>query len=479
MRLRNLCLVPGDMRSVSSLTLPLAGFAILVFPFTHIAGVDTYKWQDLATVIQVEQRIPWLVHSASLFGFTPRSYPLAQPAYLSSIQILGQLGVDGGFYVLSILCGALGLFSAYALGHHLFRSARLSFWFAFLYVFSPVFLRYNYWATGRGLLTGLLPLFLMALLSRPQPVAWAGAVFAGVLMGLAHKAGLVAAILIPAGFLTAPLLRWVTSRWARAMLLTGALLAGLALGGHGPFSLLFRAIARLGWLLPLATAGLFIRTNATGLTLHEGFDGPTGRRMLACGGLLLPLVFTDDMYGTLIILPFAAYVAAIGLETLAMTVRGWKPTATYALAAVLTLMAAGVVVARQGQDSPSEPVYRAAEFLERHDPHGPYRIEAPGRARTQMQAYVSGCPRFTVHTARDAALQRRPFPRLTGNWPADLRSLVGYLRTILDLSGATTDWYGSGDRVYYVTVGGDGFVPSQAPLLFTSGNVSVFGAPPR
>jgi hypothetical protein len=136
-------------------------------------------------------------------------------------------------------------------------------------------------------------------------------------------------------------------------------------------------------------------------------------------------------------------------------------------------------VAHQASDSPSESVYQAAQFLERHDPSGPFRIEAPGRARTQIQAYVSGCPRFNVHTTDSSRLVAHWPPPRSGNWHHDVGQWVHYLRGSLDLTGSSTDWYGDTDRVYHVTIAGEGTAPNDQPLIYQSGNVAVFGPSPK
>ena len=89
----------------------LPGVAVLlliIFPYTTFTGIDAYKWQDLASSIRVEASLPWLVHPLSLLGFTPRSYPSAYPIQLGTIQILGGLGIGGGFFVASVLTALLG-----------------------------------------------------------------------------------------------------------------------------------------------------------------------------------------------------------------------------------------------------------------------------------------------------------------------------------------------------------------------------------
>lgn len=442
-----------------------AVFALLVIPFTPIAGIDTYKWQDLAGNVAVEGRISWLIHPLSLLGFTPRSYSSAQPLVLATIQIMGHTGVDWGFYILSLGFGLTGLAGAWMLGRRLFETDRLAFWFACFYCFAPVFMRYNYWATGRGLLLALLPIYLLSLLNLarlPRSLFNVPAfLFLSLLLALSHKAGLIGAILIPTLFLASPLLVVLRGRWGLLLGLTGAAAIGLSLAG-APATLAYRLLTRFGWLIPLVAWGLY--------AAPERFASPAGRAFLAAGLATLAISCTPDMYGALLALPFITFLATTGFATL--PARPFAP-----LAAALAGLTALIIVANQATDSPSNSLYRAAQFLEQHDPRGPYRIVAPGKARAQVQAYVSGCPRFTVNagTEHDLAVARPP--QWTGKPARDARQWIDYLRKMFELRGAGTDWYGSGDKVYTITVGSEGVAPKDATLLFTHGDVKVFGNP--
>lgn len=445
-------------------------FAVVVLPITHIAGIDTYKWQDLAGNVAVEGRIAWLIHPLSLFGFTPRSYSSAQPLVLATIEILGHSGIDWGFYILSVAFGITGLAGAWMLGQRLLGSDRLAGWFAFLYVFSPVFMRYNYWATGRGLLLALLPIYLIILfrLSRlPRSMFDVRCLifnvlslfFLSLLLAMSHRAGYVGAILIPLLFLASPILALLRGRWGLILALCGALVIGLSLTGGNPVTEVTRLLTRFGWLLPLAGIGLY--------SAPSQFTPPSARAMLAAGLATLALSCTTDMYGALLALPFITFIATTGFATL--------PPGPYpSLVMILTGLTALVIVANQAKDSPDESVYQAARFIEQHDPRGPFRIEAPGRARTRIQAYVSGCPRFTVDPGTEPELTVAPPPGWTGKPAHDARQWTGYLRRMLDLRGTSTDWYGGGSKVYYITIDGEGVLPVGAKLLFTHGNVKVF-----
>ncbi len=448
-------------------------FAALILPFTHIAGIDTYKWQDLAGSVAAEGRIAWLIHPLSLLGFTPRSYSSAQPLVLATIEILGHTGVDWGFYILSLAFGITGLAGAWMLGRRLFGSDRLAAWFAFFYLFSPVFIRYNFWATGRGLLLALLPLYLLILLRLSRlprsrldvqcsMFNVLSLLFLSLLLALSHKAGLIGIILIPLLFLISPVYILVRGRWSLLLTLIAVLAIGLTVAGGNPATLGYRLLTRFGGLIPLAILGLY---SAPGQ-----FRTPAARAMLAGGFATLILSCTTDMYGALLALPFITFIATTGFITLPE--RPFTP-----LIMTLTGLTALVIMINQSMDSPDESVYQAAQFLEQHDPRGPYRIEAPGRTRPRMQAYVSGCPRFTVEPGTEPELAVSQPPQWTGKLSIDTRHWIDYLRNMIALRGSSTDWYGGGNKVYYVTIAGEGIVPRDAQLLFTHGTVKVFEKP--
>ncbi|MEI6166304.1 MAG: hypothetical protein WCS52_03845 [bacterium] len=497
-------------------------FALLVLPLTHIAGIDTYKWQDLAGNIAVEQRISWLIHPLSLLGFTPRSYSSAQPLVLATIQMLGHTGVDWGFYLLSLAFGLTGFSGAWALGRYLFKTDASAGWLAILYLFSPVFMRYNYWATGRGLLLALLPVYLLILLKWGQSLAQHGQyqenkfeqksqstqrkriwlipawLLMTALLMMAHKGGVVGALLIPLLLLASPALALFRGRWGLWLAALLALAAGLLLVNGQPVTMGIRLITRFGWLLPLAFLAI--------ATLPAKLTTPPFRALTVAGLGTLVISCTPDMYGALLALPFMACLATLGLDKITekkillnrssqrpqsengASAEGVKEYSSLrpSRASVQTLLDSGyaglaiilipalVIVLNQMRDSPSEAVYQAAQFIEQTDPRGPFRIEAPGKARAQIQAYVSGCPRFTVHAESTSQIEFHRPPPWTGKPAHDARQWIDFLRGMLELRGAHTDWYGDGAKVYYVIIDGQGTAPAQAKRLFTAGNVAVF-----
>ena len=421
--------------------------------------------------------------------------------------MLGHTGVDWGFYLLSLICGLTGFSGAWILGRHLLKSDTSATWLAILYMFSPVFMRYNYWATGRGLLLALLPVYLLILLKLGDSLtgkaglsrcsllwlfpAW---LLTTMLLMTSHKAGVVGACLIPILFAVSPTLALLRGRWGLWIAGLLAIAAGLLLANGQPVTLAIRLLTRFGWLLPLAILAIIMAS--------DRLLSPPFRAILTAGFAAFVLSCTPDMYGALLALPFFACLATLGLEKINLNRSSRRPrrendfsaegekensSLRASRASVQTrlldseyvwlgviLIPAIVIVLNQMQDSPSESVYRAAQFIEQYDPRGPFRIEAPGKARYQIQAYVSGCPRFSVQSGSMPQVNIHSPPVWTGKPAHDARQWIDYLRVILELRDSHTDWYGSGTKVYYITVDGKGTTPQGAKLLFKSGNVSVF-----
>jgi hypothetical protein len=446
--------------------------AILVLPLTCLAGIDTYKWQGLATNVRLERCIPWLIHPLSLLGFTPRAYPGAQPLLLATVQIMGRLGVDWGYYAVSVLSGALGIAGAYALGRRLFGTPGHACWYAFLYAFSPVFMRYNHWATGRGLFLALLPLFLLSLVDMPRAGAWLTFALTAPLLPLCHKTGLLALALVLGGALLSPCLPRKDIKLvmlvvfvpflALGIMAAPPLLLGTPLGSLCGFA--FKAVARFGWYLPFSVAGLVLpgTWNAR----------PAWRRLLVPFLAVFPLAFTADMYGALVALPFIC-LAATGCRHWLQQRFPARGRALAACGVILTVLAAGTIVVHRSANATPRRIRTAARFLNQYDPLGPYRVSAPGRCRQQIHAYVSGCPRFEIaagqHSTWSVAFPPGPGATLVET----VKSWLDYGRTMFEVSDVDIDWYGRNPRVYYVTIDGTGEAPVDTTRIYAHGGVVI------
>lgn len=448
-------------------------FALLVLPFTHLAGIDTYKWQGLATNVRVEQAANWLVHPLSLAGFTPRAYPCIQPLLLATVQVLGRYGVDWGFYVVSVLIGTLGIMSAWVFGRRCFGTPQAAHWFSFLYAFSPVFMRYGHWATGRGALLAVLPLFLLGVLELPRRRGWALLAVTALLLPATHKTGTVALLVMLPLAAVSPLVpgrRWTMVLVAAPFMLAAVVFAeprGLSAPAGSVVGFLLTDVTRFGWMLLPLVVGLLLS------------DALTRRPAMRCMPILLatfPIAHARDMYGALLALPVVTMAATAGLLELRSRTNRWAYGV--ALAAVsLTLLGSVAIVVNRSFGATPERIRQAAAFLEGHDPHGPFTLDAPGRTRQQMHAYVSGCPRFTIHHAGPPTLRLLAPPAIKGPPRDVLLSWMTYLRDPFELSGIEMEWYGTNPKAYFVTVDGEGTHPEGAERLYEQDGVCVLAMP--
>ncbi len=452
-------------------------FCLLILPFTRLAGIDTYKWQGLATNVAVEAAIPWLVHPLSLLGFTPRAYPSAQPLALASIQIIGDTGVDWGFYFFSVLSLLIGASGSLLLGKALFTRPDRAAWLCALYVFSPVFTRYNHWATGRGLFLSVFVLMLACALSlRVSKPARLCLVACALLLPFTHKvglAGLVIGLLLGVSCLVLPRLRspvFMGILTLPFVLLAMILSAPRWLPGPAGLAGGFTAasITRFGWMIPVAAVGILCSPHW--LTDRR-------RRALVLPMLLtLPLAYPRDMYGAMLALPFVCAAAATGFFCLQD--RFHKHIRLLSLcAALLTLAGCLAIILNRNLAATPPRVYRAAMALEAYDPTGPFRVHAPGRARVQIHAYVSGCPRFTVTPGTNSVITFRTPPSLSGP-PQDVAvNWIDYGRNFFTIPELATDWYGADPRHYYITIDGTGDVPHGGAMIYDADDIRIYVPP--
>lgn len=450
-----------------------AGMALILLPVTHLAGIDTYKWQDLASAVAVEKNIPWLTHPLALFGYAPRSYPSAHPLLLATIQMLGGTGVDWGFYVVSTITAWIALGTTWVLGLALWPTRRPALLFCLFYLVAPVFIRYTHWATGRGLFMALFPAFLWLCLV-PARVHRRGIALAGMalLLLLSHKVSLVAlplVLLLRLGFpsLKSPRQRWVLLLLAGVILVLGWFFSGAESRLSAGLAPLRHLATRFGILILLLLPGL-----------DAGRDLPlTPRDRFFFWGLVLslPLACAQEMYGALLALPFVAWGAVRGY--IAGDLLQPRPRRLFRIAALTGLaLGAGAILINRSLHAMPRDLHAAAQFLEQVDPRGPLRIEAPGMARRQIQAYLSGCPRFV--SAAEAPAPRAtwpPRPHFTGQGQFLYAESIRYLRHWIQLESDDFAWYGMNPRTYYFQVDGEGAVPPNRLLLYEKNGVRLFG----
>ncbi len=465
-----------------------AGLVLIVLPYTHFTGIDTYKWQDLATSVRMEQSLPWIIHPLSLFGFTPRAYPPTHPVLLATVQILGNLGVEGGFGVVSAFITLLGFCSATVLARRFF-APRMARFTGLLFCLSPVFIRYAHWGTGRGLFLALSPALIASILPDAHPqkkttcfrkavlISWIS-----LLLLLTHKIALVAVPLLLAiawiyRFIPVP--RHKALRFAflllfaalGAAIVSPALLPGTAGIAGG---LLKTSISRFAWMIPFALLGLiFPQRNDENNTAALQESKMQDFLFIAALPALM-LAFERQMYGALYALPFITIAAVYGIERTTALFPCRQRHRILGCFAVISLAAAITTVFIRSQIATSPELRRAAMFLEQHDPEGPFMVYAPGIARTRIQAYVSGCPRFNVKAGSASALQWPQIPPFNSNLRNNIDLWVRWLRSLLALSDTDVQWYGSADREYFFIIDDQGKAPEDATRIYEKDGISIW-----
>jgi len=227
---------------------------------------------------------------------------------------------------------------------------------------------------------------------------------------------------------------------------------------------------RFGWFAPAAVVGI--------LGGNRWLGSPERRRLLPLGLAGFAMSHIGDMYGALIALAVVCVAATDGVEWIASRVpRHGTRVSTVALA--LTLTGALLIVGIRSVQATPRRIYAAAAFLEKHDPEGPFVIYAPGMARSQIQGYVSGCPRFDLVTQGPAEVRFLRPPALRGDPVHVVQRLISWLRHLIVVTGVHTRWYGETPRIYSVRVDEQGGRPSSREPLFSDNGIEVFGPAAR
>ncbi len=454
----------------------------ITFPYTRLTGIDTYKWQDLATAIRLESSIPWLIHPMGLLGFLPRSYPSFQPTLLASIQIMGNLGVEGGFRVLSVFVVTMAFMTSKSWFSMILPSKYQTI-AAFLYVISPVFVRYTHWATGRGLFMALMPALLYIFSFRQcipdkRQNAWTALyrycmiVVLSMLLLLSHKAAWIALpLLLGAHLFCGAIPKSLLPKQLLLLLfvLLGILISPrIALPGFmgNALGAAWLMVSRFAWLFLAAVVGWLNRDKP----LTE--NAPYSTAMLLFS---VPLALDPQMYGALIATPFIVVFAICSIDKWISRLSFTQKGMIWGFLIGLSLMAAIMVVVARSRMAATVDIKDAARYLNHHDPYGPFLIHAPSPQRTRIQAYVTGSPRFTFSGEPKLAAAipappwhaRRPSRNSVGAWTA-------WLRNIFRFEGLHVEWYGDVQRNYHFTIEGLGDIPVNAHLLYENDTVQIY-----
>ncbi|MDA0578129.1 MAG: hypothetical protein O3B24_08520, partial [Verrucomicrobia bacterium] len=203
---------------------------------------------------------------------------------------------------------------------------------------------------------------------------------------------------------------------------------------------------------------------------------PQRRRLFPAMLATLPLAFPSDIYGALLALPFVTLAATVGFAWTCDTFPRHTRSLSLLVCAATLLGAAAIVTQRTLGATPPR-VWRAAQFLEQHDPLGPYDVTAPGRARVQIHGYVSGCPRFSVAPGDRPSITTRMPPPLRGDPATVVVQWIDFGRNFLELPDSEIYWYGRNPRHYHVVIDGQGDVPENAELLYDAEQIQIYKPP--
>ncbi len=434
----------------------------LLLPWGPLAGIDTYKWQDLASAIAVGERAPWLTHPLGFLGLAPRSYPTAFPLLLTSLQLPAQGAITPGYPITSLLVGLTALFSAFHLGRRLFPSPHHAWLLAVVYALSPVVMRYTHWATGRGLFLALYPLMVATALTptwRRLPLLLGQ----GLLLLLCHKVAFVAVplTLLGATLQLRPAPR-ATTRRDTCILGVLAIMFLAAVAALMPSMFQLTAIPRLAltryhWLLPLALIGFLMRP-ATAASPRWNALLPTL--------LLAPiLAFDPIMYGALIAtLPIAAF-ATTGLIWLTEQLR--RPYITR-MALTLSLTGAIVTVAHRAHHGASRELRALAADI---DQQASSPIVLHGAHRRHVQAYVLAAPGCWPPTTMTSTGFANPF-RAGLTHAQRIHQLRWLVR-----ADATVEWIPPDAQHVWISDAGTPSPPDGMQPLATHGTLTAYARP--
>lgn len=130
--------------------------------FTHAQGNDAFIVAWMAKALQKGFIDVWIITPLSIFGLYPYSfYPIGGPFILSMLFTIG-FNFDTGILAFSFLFMCIAIITTYYLGKLIFRNNQiLIFFFVVFYTTSPLFLQLSYWtATVREPFLAILPMVL-------------------------------------------------------------------------------------------------------------------------------------------------------------------------------------------------------------------------------------------------------------------------------------------------------------------------------
>ncbi len=442
------------------------GWLLLVIPWTALAGIDTYKWQDYATNLAVDPSLSLLVHPLSWFGFTPRTCPIGHPALLTTVQMLFPCEVRGGFFIVSSYVGILAMVTTRILAHQLFQERQARFVWVILYILAPVMVRYGHWATGRGLFMALFPLMMLAMVHRSTSHVWLHGLPVFILLAMAHKVAwpvLVIGLILLA---LRTLLRNAPVPCRYLFVVAGIVgcLAWLPLLGLAGWMRL--AIGRFVCLLPLSVLAVTVISKHP-INLQE-----TTLWLGTC--MALPAALDPSMYGALPATLFLTWGGVYGLVVLQQKQPLWYPHLFKLIMLSAGIGALAVVMVRSSQAMPLR-LEKAARFLDQQVPEGPIQLTGPGRPVNQVQAYLRACPLPSVDHTGTAAIQWRRPPGFSGSIDQTGQAWASYFRNPFDWKGFAIHYYGKSPQRYHLSINGvNDQLISNATCVYHDGPVALW-----
>jgi hypothetical protein len=347
-------------------------------------------------------------------------------------------------------------------------------------------MRYNHWATGRGLFIAIFPFFLLTLINLSKTeiqkqqnnrliftiINLLGLLVLGILLPLSHKAGLISLLVILASILPAMLMPRNKYKWIVPTLSIIAVIAAIALSPNRilpfplglPVGFLYTSLTRFGWLLPLAAIGL--------LTTDNWLKNPHLHRLFPALLISLPFSCSREMYGALIALIFIVLAATNGFICLTEKYPSQRKLLTKTTIIMIIISALAIIIQRSITATPRR-VRDAALFLEQYDPNGPFQITS-NNWRTKIQGYVSGCPRFKINKTGPVKVTIHNPPSIKGSPAQVLANWTSYSRHIISVSGLSVLYYGKNPRRYIFYIDKTIPPPIGTISIYNNNGIQIF-----
>lgn len=158
---------------------------------SHAYGsTDSFFIMGLANSIVEFGEAKWIISLYSFAGLYPLSYASMAPFLFAGSSITAGIPIESSVLLSNIVLSILGTFSIYLLTKQITNNNYISFFAAFVFTVSPVFIFYTNWAaTARGMFISIFPFFLLLLIrARHQKKYMLMAIITVVLLTTSHRA---------------------------------------------------------------------------------------------------------------------------------------------------------------------------------------------------------------------------------------------------------------------------------------------------